>query len=51
MPVDRSLDPLEAAHQPEEMPGKLVEPGAAPILKATASRSTSATTTCSAAAR
>ncbi len=36
MSFDRSLDPIEVAHHPEEIPGKLVKPGATPILRATA---------------
>lgn len=36
MSFDRSLDPFEVARHPEEIPGKLVKPGAAPILRATA---------------
>jgi ABC-type polar amino acid transport system ATPase subunit len=36
MSFDRSLDPFEVAHHPEEIPGKLVKPGATPILRATA---------------
>jgi len=36
MSFDRSLDPFEVARHPEEIPGKLVKPGATPILRATA---------------
>ncbi len=36
MSFDRSLDPFEVARHPEEVPGKLVKPGATPILRATA---------------